>query len=181
MCKNMIPFAHAKNIFEVEISFFKSHNVSYLLLDLDNTLDSYKQALPSERVIEFIDNLRKNDITPIIISNNRGKRVKIYSEALGIEYLPNAGKPFPSKLIAYLKSKNISNDVAMMVGDQMATDIRVGNGAKLKTILVDKIVKEDQIQTRINRFFERPFRRSAAKKGKLIDWRNKYGEIKKSS
>lgn len=177
----MIPYAHAKNIFEVDIDFFLKLNIKYLLLDLDNTLDGYKTVLPSERILKFINNLSENDITPIIISNNRGKRVKIYSEALGIEYLPNAGKPFPGKLIKYLKSKNIDPNAAMMVGDQMATDIRVGNGAKLKTILVDKIVKEDQIQTRINRFFEKPIRKRAARKGKLIDWRIRYGEIKKSS
>ena len=64
----------------------------------------------------------------------------------------------------------------MLVGDQMVTDIRCGNHAKIKTLLVDKLVKEDQWTTRFNRILERPFRKHAVKKGKLTNWRIIYGK-----
>ena len=36
MCKRFIPYAHAKNIYEVDIDFFKFLGAKYLFLDLDN-------------------------------------------------------------------------------------------------------------------------------------------------
>ena len=100
----------------------------------------------------------------------------MYSEALGIEFLSSTGKPFPGKLKNLIKTLGVSNEYVMLVGDQMITDVKCGNGAKIKTLLVDKLVKEDQWTTRFNRIIERPFRKYAAKKGKLVNWRTIYGE-----
>lgn len=176
MCKDLIPFAHASNIYEVDVLFFKELGLKYLFLDLDNTLDSYKQTTPTPKAVEFISKIRNLGIIPIIISNNRGKRVKMYSEALGVEFLSSSGKPFPWKVKKLIKTLNIRNEEVMLVGDQMVTDIRCGNGAKIKTLLVDKLVKEDQWTTRFNRIIEKPFRKHAFKKGKLVNWRTRYGK-----
>lgn len=177
MCYYPIPFAYAKNIFEIELNFYKKLGIKYLLMDLDNTLDSYLAEKPTERAIIFISKLKENNITPIIISNNKGPRVKKYSECLGINYLPKSGKPFSSKIKKYMKENEINPNEAIMVGDQLATDIKAAKGAGIKNILVDKIVEEDQKVTKFNRFFEKPFRKRMAKKNRLIDWRTIYGEM----
>lgn len=177
MCYYPIPFAYAKNIFEIELNFYKKLGVKYLLMDLDNTLDSYLAEEPTERAIIFISKLKENNITPIIISNNKGPRVKKYSECLGINYLPKSGKPFSSKIKKYMTENGINPNEAIMVGDQLATDIKAAKGAGIKNILVDKIVEEDQKVTKFNRFFEKPFRKRMAKKNRLIDWRTIYGEM----
>ena len=177
MCYYPIPFAYAKNVYDVDISFFKKLGISYLFLDLDNTLDSYLTKLPSERAINFIESLKQESITPIIISNNSGPRVKIYSEALGITYLPKSGKPFSKKIKKFMKEEGIDKDEVMMVGDQLATDIKAAKGAGIKSLLVDKIVKEDQLTTKINRLFERPTRSYMQRSGKFTDWRIIYGKM----
>jgi len=169
--KYWLPYAHAANIFEVDMAFFKKHNVKYLLLDLDNTLDSYRLYKPTQRTVDFIDNLKRNGITPIIISNNTGKRVKGYAEALNVEFRHSIGKPFARNILKLLKELNVSKDEVMIVGDQMITDITAANRAGIKSILTDKIVKEDQWTTHFNRFFERGYRNRAMKKGKIKDWR----------
>ena len=79
-------------------------------------------------------------------------------------------------LLDFLKQKGIDPNDVIMVGDQMITDVCCGNGAKIKVILTDKLVKEDQFTTHFNRFFERPFRNWCMKHGKLIDWRIRYGK-----
>ena len=177
MCYYKVPFAHAKNIYDVDINFFKKLGIKYLFLDLDNTLDSYKAMVPSEKAKELIKNLKQNSITPIILSNNTSKRVGPYSELLGVEYHPNTAKPFSFKIKKFMKRKNINPDEVMMVGDQLATDIKAAVGAGIKSLLVDKLVKEDQLNTKINRFFEKPSRNYMSKHGKLIDWRIIYGKM----
>lgn len=169
--KYWLPYAYAKDIFEVDMAFYKKHNVKYLLLDLDNTLDSYRLYQPSQRVIDFVNTLKENDITPIIISNNTGKRVTGYANTLGIEFRHSIGKPFARGILKLIKELGVSKDEVMAVGDQMITDITAANRAGIKSILTDKIVKEDQWTTHFNRFFERGYRSRVMKKGKIKDWR----------
>ena len=175
MCKRMIPFAHAKSIYEIPVDFYKSHHVKYLFLDLDNTLDSYKVYEPSDRAIRLISELKSGGITPIILSNNHAKRVKRYADILGIAFYHHVFKPFSFKIKKIMKELGIAPEEAMMIGDQMITDVNAGNGAKIKVILTDKIVKEDQFTTHFNRFFERPFRNHYMKY-KVKDWREAYGQ-----
>ena len=173
MFKSFIPFAHAQSIFEIDVEFFKKHGIKVLFIDLDNTLDSYRSKLPSTRAKELIDKLSSAGIQPIIISNNRGKRVMTYANALGVEYVNSAGKPFPFKIKKAIKERNLANDEVMLVGDQIITDVQAGKNAGIRVILTEKIVKEDQPTTHFNRLFDRPIRKYHRKRGNLINWRNK--------
>ena len=176
MCFRRVIFAHAKSIFEIDIEFFKYHNVKILMMDLDNTLDSYRLYTPTERSREFIQKLIDNGIKPFIVSNNTGKRVSSYANALGIEFLSSSAKPFGFKIKKLIKARNWNKDEIMMVGDQMLTDAGMANKANIRFILTDKIVKEDQWTTHFNRLYDRPMRKLYAKKGKLKDWRTLYGK-----
>lgn len=171
MVKRFIPFAHAKSIFEIDVSFYKKLGVKYVFADLDNTLDSYKQTVPSTRVLSLKEDLLVEGIELIITSNNTGKRVKTYSRGLGVRFLSSVGKPFSHKLNKRIKEMKIDKDRIIMIGDQVVTDISCANGSKIKSVLTDKIVKEDQPTTRFNRLFDKPLRRKLSKKGLLKDWR----------
>lgn len=173
MCKVYTPYAHAKSIFEIEIDFYKKHGIKTVLSDLDNTLDSYKTKTPSANVVSFKQVLEENGMELFIISNNTGKRVQEYANALGVRYASAVGKPFARKLIRKLKEAQIDLKTSVMVGDQTVTDIASANRARILCILTDKIVKEDQPTTHFNRLFDRPIRRHLKRKGKLIDWRER--------
>lgn len=174
MRKNKLPFCHAKTIYELPIDFFKKLKVKYLLVDLDNTLDSYKTKIPSKKAIALKHNLDSEGIELIIISNNRGKRVSRYANALHVRFLSGARKPFSFKLRKFILINKINKDETMMIGDQLLTDVKCGIGAGLRVILVDKLVKEDQWTTRFNRLLDNPKRRRLLKKGYLRSWRSVY-------
>ena len=76
MLKRFIPFAHAQSIFEIDLSFYQKLGIKYVFVDLDNTLDSYKQATPLEPAKKLKEDLENAGIELIIVSNNRGKRVQ---------------------------------------------------------------------------------------------------------
>lgn len=176
MKNKYVPFATAKSIYEIEIDFFVQQGVKYLIMDLDNTLDSYKLYNPTEKAFVLIEKIRKAGIVPIIISNNRGKRVSTYANALGVQYISSAAKPFGFRIKKFLKENNIDPKDAMMVGDQMITDVAAAKRVGVRVILTDKIVKEDQWTTHFNRIFGRMIRKYHKKKGNLIDWRTIYGK-----
>lgn len=173
MFKSFVPFAHAQSIYEIDPEFFKRNGVKTLFIDLDNTLDSYKARVPQERTINLVNKIKETGVIPVIISNNRPERVSGYAEALGIEFLASARKPFSKRIKKELAKRNLTNEEVMLVGDQMMTDVQAARGAKIRVVLTEKIVKEDQWTTHINRIFDRPIRRYHRKRGNLIDWRNK--------
>lgn len=170
MAKLYIPYCHAKSIYDVDVNFFKQENVKTLLIDLDNTLDSYLQKVPTDKAFALKDSLLRNGIEMIIISNNTGKRVGEYATKLGIKYVNSIGKPFASGIKRLLKNENLNPENVMMIGDQLITDIAAANRAKLRSIYVDKLVKEDQITTRFNRIFERPIRKRLFNKKLIREW-----------
>ena len=173
MFKSFIPFAHAQSIYEIEVDFFLKNGVKTLFIDLDNTLDSYRATEPQERTIVLIKKLRDAGINPVIISNNKARRVCIYADKLGVEYLASARKPFSKKIKAEIARRGLTNNEVMLVGDQMMTDVLAAHGAKIRVVLTEKVVKEDQWTTHINRLMDRPIRRFHRRKGNLVDWRNK--------
>ena len=177
MFKRFIPFAHAQSVYEVPVEFYLNNGVKLLLIDLDNTLDSYKLFEPTDRAKEKVTEIKKSGIVPVIVSNNRERRVKKYADATGVECIYSAHKPFSRRIRNFLKEKGVSAMEVMLVGDQLMTDVLAARGAHIRVLLTEKIVKEDQWTTHINRLFDRPIRKHLKKKGKLPDWRDKYGQI----
>lgn len=171
MCKRKV-YAVAKSIYEIDMEFFLRNNVKTLLIDLDNTLDSYKLYHPTQKAFDLVKKIQEAGITPIIVSNNKGKRVSSYANDLKLPYINSAMKPFAIKINKFIRNHNLNKDEVMLVGDQMITDVGAANRAKIRVVLTDKIVKEDQWTTRFNRIFGRQIRKHQAKQGKLIDWRN---------
>ena len=177
MCKKFIPFAHARSIYEVAVDFYKQNGVSLLLVDLDNTLDSYRRHEPTEKAINILAEIKETGVEPVIVSNNREHRVKHYADGAGVDCLFSAHKPFSKRIRKFLEKKGVSADKVMLVGDQLMTDVLAARGAHIRVLLTEKVVKEDQWTTHINRLLDRPIRRHLRKKGKLPDWRTKYGQI----
>ena len=58
MFKRFIPFAHARSIYEVPVDFFLNNGVKLLLIDLDNTLDSYRLYEPTGRAVQKINEIK---------------------------------------------------------------------------------------------------------------------------
>ena len=177
MFKRFIPFAHAQSIYEIPIDFYKKCGVTILLIDLDNTLDSYRLYTPTERAVSLIKSIKKESIVPVVVSNNTAKRVGQYANALGVEFISSARKPFSGRIKKFLKEKGVNPEQAMLVGDQMMTDVLAAKGAKIRVVLTEKIVKEDQFTTHFNRLLDKPIRKHLNKKGKLLDWRTIYGQM----
>lgn len=176
MKNKYVPFAVAKSIYEIEIDFFKQQGVKVLLMDLDNTLDSYRLYHPTERAVGLIKKVQDAGILPVIVSNNRGKRVSTYANDLNVTYISSAGKPFGGRINRFIKEHGWNKDEMMLVGDQMITDVAAAKRVGIRVVLTEKIVKEDQWTTHINRIFGRRIRKYHAKRGNLINWRTIYGK-----
>lgn len=173
MIKRIVPFAYADSLFEVSAAFYQKFHIKAVLCDLDNTLDSYDHPFPSERVFALKRFFSEQGIQMIIVSNNTGRRVRIYAQSLGCRAVCWMMKPLAGRLKRFIKSEGLKPDEVLLVGDQLMTDILAGNGAGLRTLLVAPISrKSDPPWTRCNRCFEKRTRYKILIHRIVLYWRN---------
>lgn len=171
MRKKVIPFAYAQSVFEIEPTFYHKLGVKHLLLDLDNTLDPYTVDEPTEKTLAWAKAMQEEGFSITILSNNTGKRVGRYAKLLGVEHQGMMKKPFSGPLKRFLKEKGISPDEAILIGDQIQTDVKAGNGAGVKTVLLEPLDPHEPPWTKFNRLFDKPKRKKMKKLNLLKDWR----------
>lgn len=171
MTKRCIPFALAQDIFEIDPSFYKALGVTAILVDLDNTLDPYSVDEPTERPIAWKKRLEEAGLRIVILSNNSGKRVTRYAKALGVECRCFMKKPFSGPLKRFLAEEHLSPKEAILVGDQIQTDVKAANGAGVRVILTEPLDPKEPPWTKFNRIFDRPKRKKIYEKHLAPNWK----------
>lgn len=152
--------------------------VTLLLLDLDNTLAPYSRPTPTVALRNWVDALKKAGIEPFILSNNRGRRPRVFAEALTLDYMNRARKPSTKKLFEALKKKGVPPQNTAIMGDQIYTDVVCGKRAGVMTILIDPIELKSPLLL-VRYWLELPFRtggRGGKKKVQKIVEHSKYSK-----
>ena len=141
---------------EITVDFLMSLNIKGLILDIDNTLEPYENAYPGERVLAWLDELKKAGISTSIVSNNNKERVEKFNRDIKLPCYFKAGKPFKKNLIKAMIDMKTSCETTAIVGDQIFTDVWAGKNAGIKSVLVPPIKDKTDIFTRFKRLMERP-------------------------
>ena len=170
--KSYVPDCRAQRIYEIPPSFFASRGIVAVLSDLDNTLATYDEGLPSQECLDYVAALKKEGIAFYIASNNTGKRVKAFAKALGVESCHALFKPLAYFLKRFLRKKGLAPERCVLIGDQCATDVKSGNKAGLFTILVEHLSKKRPLLTKINGLLDAKYRKIISSRGLSPDWRN---------
>lgn len=138
------------------IDFERLYKKGYrgVLFDVDNTLVPFDEMDASEELIAFVTGLQTIGFKVGLVSNNTRSRVQALNRKLNLEIMPNAMKPLTYKLRRILKTMGLTPRNSVFVGDQLFTDVWVGNSMGLYTVLVKPIQKKEQLITRVKRGIE---------------------------
>lgn len=137
------PKAYFGKVEEITIEFLKKNKLKALILDVDNTLID-KQRNMTEKVIEWVRNLKGQGVKLYILSNsNNTEKVEEISQKLKVPYHKFAMKPLKKGFKKALKELNEKAENTAIVGDQIFTDIIGGNRCNIYTILVDPIKEKE--------------------------------------
>ncbi|MBP1947608.1 YqeG family HAD IIIA-type phosphatase [Virgibacillus litoralis] len=169
MFKKFLPNEHVKTIFDIHPALLKKKGINGIITDLDNTLVAWDVKDATPEVIQWFEQMKKQDIKVTIISNNKQERVKLFSEPLDTPFVFSARKPLSQAFKSAAKEMKLKKEEVVVIGDQLLTDVLGGNFAGFHTILVVPIVQTDGKITRINRKIERRILSYMNKKGK-ISW-----------
>lgn len=155
MLKRFYPNKYVKDIYSINYDKLFINGKIHLLFDLDNTIAPFDITEPNDRTILFFKKLVEKGFKICIISNNKRKRVEHFNKALQLKIYPEAGKPKLTGIKNAIKSIGGTRYSTVIIGDQMFTDMWVGNRLKIYSILVKPIANRDEFTVRLKRGLEK--------------------------
>ncbi len=149
-----VPDIYQKSIYTLDYSKLLSKGIKCILFDIDNTLAPMHFTEISDKTKELIISLKQKGFKVYLFSNGPKKRVTIFEQALGVEGVYFAFKPFQSKLKTFIKKTGFALNEIALVGDQILTDVLAGNKVGITTILITPVSDKDHLPTKILRLLE---------------------------
>jgi len=143
------PVAALHTLEEVDLQELWDAGKRLILLDVDNTLLPWKTEEIPKVTFDWLAAAREIGFELCILSNTRNpERLTRLSEKLDIPFMRDKFKPHPRMYELALEKFNLTPDEAVMVGDQLLTDIWGANRAGVDAIWVKPIAKREFAGTR---------------------------------
>ena len=169
MLSKFLPNQFVKSVFEIQPEELKDKGIKAIITDLDNTLVEWDRTHPTEQVKQWVKTMQDANIQITVVSNNNESRCQIFTQSLGIDFIPAARKPLAKAFLEATRRMGVEKDEVVVMGDQVMTDVLGGNRAGYHTILVIPVAQTDGFWTKFNRKVERIILNKFRKQG-LLKW-----------
>jgi HAD superfamily phosphatase (TIGR01668 family) len=154
-----LPTASVQKATDVTPEMIHAMDATAILLDVDNTLALHGSQTPFPGTIEWARHMRALGIRLVLVSNNFKKRVEPFAAKYGLPFLSLSLKPFPAAYHRAIRRLDVKPEEAVVVGDQIFTDVFGANWAGIKSILLIPACEEQSFSFRLRRFLEKPIRK----------------------
>ncbi len=155
MGKGLKPDWQLHSVFDIDLEQLRAMGRMSLIFDLDNTLTGWNSYTVSPETEAWFKALKEQSFQALILSNNHRERIAAVANRLKVPFVERAGKPKKRGYLQAAARLGVAPAQAVMVGDQIFTDVFGANRAGLFTILVDPLAKKEYWGTKISRFFEK--------------------------
>ena len=165
MLRQFVPKWMYLSIYSLELEDLAQRGIKVIFADLDNTLAAYSEREPSQRLKDWLSEVQRHGLQVFVISNSRkSTRAVRFCEAANIPFIRHAGKPKKKGFFRAMAQCKVEPHQAIMVGDQIFTDIWGANRVGITSVLV-KPLRLDTLFRRIRFLIEAPFRKMCLWKG----------------
>ncbi len=153
------PFcpAHAVHrLQDVDPEALSKRGIKLILIDVDNTLVKWRTEDFAQETLDWIAKAKSHDINICILSNTRNPaRLERLAKVLDIPALRGKFKPSRSMYLEALRKFDVKENQAVMIGDQIFTDVFGANRVGIEAIWLQPISPNDFVGTKVSRFGER--------------------------
>ena len=143
MIKKYYPYEYAESVFMIDYQKLYQKGFRGIIFDIDNTLVHHGD----DSIPEIDDLFRKIQglgLKTLLLSNNDRGRVERFTKNIDTLYICDADKPNPQNYLKAVEMLNIKKEEAVVIGDQVFTDILGANRSGLASILVRFIRQDDE-------------------------------------
>ena len=150
------PKRYVSRVERIDLDALWAAGKRAIMLDRDNTLVPRDRACAPDSVAAWLDHARDLGFKLYMVSNNWHRdQVERSAAELGLDSICFACKPLPFALTRALARMGVAREAAVLIGDQLYTDVWSANLAGVDSILVKPQTHVDLWYTRIFRIFER--------------------------
>ena len=150
----------------IDVGELQTLGVRCVLLDRDNTLVPRDTKIAPPEVSAWLESLKDAGISRCMVSNNfHTKAVEASAEDLDMLCVHHAMKPSPVAVRLALSVAGVPAEQAVLIGDQVFTDIVAANLAGVRSILVRPQSEVDLWYTQLFRKVEWLFFRGVTFEG----------------
>ncbi|MDP4094588.1 MAG: YqeG family HAD IIIA-type phosphatase [Bacillota bacterium] len=154
MLEKFFPDLTYNRVSEINLDLLKEKGIKGFILDIDNTLVP-NHAEADENAVRWMEKIQKEGFKVCIVSNASKKRVIKFNERLKVNAIHRASKPGSKAFKAAFKLMGLTSKEAVIVGDQIFTDIYGGKRVGILTILVTPIDKKESVLIKLKRVGEK--------------------------
>ncbi|WP_165173542.1 YqeG family HAD IIIA-type phosphatase [Adlercreutzia sp. ZJ242] len=145
-------FSHVTHI-SVERDLL-ARGLTCVLLDVDNTILTRDTHEVPRDVGMWLGRAREAGVAFCLVSNNWHASVHALAGELDLPIVAKACKPSPHGLVLGMRKAGARRENAVMVGDQLMTDVLAAHLAGCKAYLLRPLVEQDLPHTLLMRNFE---------------------------
>lgn len=156
MSFSLLPKLMADSLTELTPEVLRLHGIRLLMLDFDNTIVPYTTDIPTEPMVNWLEEMKSSGIQLCVVSNSHKDRVKVFCEAYKIPCITHAAKPGTRGIRECLERYGVPASQAAIVGDQIYTDTLGGNLSGVMPILVHAIDNHN-FWLKLRHIAEKPF------------------------
>ena len=133
-----------ESIHDIDFNELKELGISHILCDVDNTIMSYNEKTPSIQILNLFNRIKLMDVNIILFSNNSNvDRIGMVAKSLQLPGVAFSCKPFIFTAQRVMNDYDMRIDNTVVIGDQISTDVLLGNWLGCKSIVVDPISTEN--------------------------------------
>lgn len=154
MLENFYPDEYLDSAYQIEFDRLYREGYRGIIFDVDNTLVPHG-APADDRAKRLFTHLKELGYGCCLLSNNKEPRVKMFNDAVQVQYIFKAGKPNRSGYERAMELMGTNRKNTLFVGDQIFTDVYGANRAGIHTILTKPIHPKEEIQIVLKRYLEK--------------------------
>ncbi len=154
MLKHYYPCEQAQSVFHIDYQKLYDLGFRAVIFDIDNTLVHHGDDSTPE-VDQLFGQIHRIGLKTCLLSNNSEARVQRFLANIDSPYIALADKPQPCGYRKALTLCNVSKEEAVVIGDQIFTDILGANNCGIPSILVDFIRKDPHAKIGKKRMLEK--------------------------
>jgi len=153
--KIFLPDEMCNSVFDMNFEN-RVKGIKYIIFDFDNTLMPWGSDKISEEVENLLNYLIKLNFSVSIATNSNNKRIDRISANLHgeIKVVKNLKKPFSRRITEYIQYHHIDPAKTLFIGDNLITDIMLGNRLGCRTVKVTPLSNREFWATRFYRMLE---------------------------
>lgn len=157
------PSYFINSVLEISPKMLQKNGIKSVFIDIDDTLTAHGSPIIEKDIADWIHLMKSNGIKLILVSNNFKKRVEKFAKKISLPFVYLSCKPLPIGFFWALRKAKIKKNEAIIIGDQIFTDILGANLFGMKSILVEPRSKSKTISLKIKRFIEKPIKKHIKK------------------